>query len=427
MNTNTATRLAKWLASIMALAALGGSNSLPAQTWETVLNYQYVSDPFPGYSSGGGWGLATDALGNVFVGGTGFEASNVGHGLVLKTDTTATTWYVSDDFNPTPPYTISDVRGIGFDSNGNLYRSGQLWAPCTKSSCPGFVWHVRKSTDNGASWSTVESFQYAPAKSADPRGVAGDSSGNIFVCGDANDANGVNHWLVRKSATGESGTWSNSDDLSGAVGRGIAYVPGIGLFAVGFTERSKTMSNGWMVRRSVDGGATWSTVDLYQLPKQSGWYQDANALGVTGDAQGNIYVVGGIKSLVTSGRSSSAVAQWLIRRSTDGGAHWTTVDMFAYTAGQESSAWGISKDGAGSVAAVGRGHDSQGITHWIVRRPDALGFWQTVDDYQLALEKGASAGGVLTDAAGNLLVNGVAADASGVEHWSVRRPAATAP
>src|SRR5437867_3444809 len=79
-----------------------------AQIWETVLDYQYS----PGYGSGGGWGVATDALGNVFVGGTGFDTSNVGHGLVLKTDTTAATWYVSDDFNPTPPYTISDVRGM---------------------------------------------------------------------------------------------------------------------------------------------------------------------------------------------------------------------------------------------------------------------------------------------------------------------------
>ena len=115
----------KWLASITALAALAANNPLHAQTWQTVLDY--------GSGTGGDWGVTADSLGNVFMGGIGSDASSL-HGLVLKTDTTATTWYVSDDFNPSLPYTASDVRGLGFDSNGNLYRSGLLSAPCSKSS-----------------------------------------------------------------------------------------------------------------------------------------------------------------------------------------------------------------------------------------------------------------------------------------------------
>lgn len=127
---------------------------------------------------------------------------------------------------------------------------------------------MHKSADGGQTWSPVESFQYAEGESADPRGVAGGPSGTVFVCGNANDSAGRSHWLVRKSNRGEPDTWSTADDVSSAVGRGITYVPGYGLFAVGFTDRSKTMSRGWMVRRSPTGEpGTWSTVDLVQLPK----------------------------------------------------------------------------------------------------------------------------------------------------------------
>jgi len=71
---------------------------------------------------------------------------------------------------------------------------------------------------------------------------------------------------------------------------------------------------------------------------------------------------------------------------------------------------------------VGRGHDAQGITHWLVRRPDALGNWGAPeDDYQLAPGNSADATAVVRDAARNVLVNGEASDESGVYHWIVRR------
>ena len=68
------------------------------QPFETDLDFQFV----PAYSAAGYLGVAADALGNVFMGGSGDDTSSVGHGLVLKTDTTAATWSISDDFVPAP-------------------------------------------------------------------------------------------------------------------------------------------------------------------------------------------------------------------------------------------------------------------------------------------------------------------------------------
>jgi hypothetical protein len=409
----------KWLLPLAASALLD-FHCGHAETWQTVLDYQYA----PGHGAAGSLGVAADSLGNVFVGGGAVDASNIGHGLVLRTDTMAAAWSVSDDLVPPAPYSLN-VFALAFDGPGNLYQSGFLQAPCTRTSCPGDSWTVRKSSDRGQTWSTVESFQFAASTATDgPRGVAADWSGKALVCGNWRDAQSVSHLLVRKSDTGEPSTWSTADDFTGAYGRGLTYVPGIGFFAVGFTDRTKTLGYGWLVRQSPTGEAgSWSTVDLVQLPRASGFWQDGATLAVAGDPQGHVYVAGGSKTLVGSGKSASLAQQWLIRTSSNSGAGntWVDADRFVYAAGQESSAWGICRDSAGNYLAVGRGHDSQGTTHWIVRRSDAQGAWQTVDDFQLISGQEAMAQAVVTDASGNVLVNGWAVDTSGAEHWIVRR------
>jgi hypothetical protein len=91
---------------------------------------------------------------------------------------------------------------------------------------------------------------------------------------------------------------------------------------------------------------------------------------------------------------------------------WQTVLDYQLTPGGNA-------DGP-SLVADGYGSDSQGISHWLVRRPDSSGFWQTIDDYQLAAGHRADAASVASDAAGNLLVSGNATD-SNLQHWIVRK------
>jgi hypothetical protein len=76
---------------------------------------------------------------------------------------------------------------------------------------------------------------------------------------------------------------------------------------------------------------------------------------------------------------------------------------------------------AGTVVAVGEANDASGTAHWIAREPNSSGVWQTVDNYQLASGNNASAQGVVTDAAGNLLVTGSAVNSSKGTFWIVRK------
>ena len=410
------------LTSILAACAVLGAVRVHAQTWQTVFDYQLA----PSKSSIGA-GLATDTAGNVFAGGTAQDATGTGHGLIFKTDATEFNWSLSDDNNPSRTQDISQFIDPGFDSYGNLYSFGSL---VPKSSLSG-SWLLRKSTDRGASWSTVSVFQYISGTDSRGYAFAADTSGSIYTVGygstpSARHSPGALHWLVRKSTDGGL-TWALADDfLTSAKGGfpqwGIPlkahFAAGIGLFVVG---QASTGPTGypliWTVRRTLDGGTTWSTVDLNSA---AGSAYTASANGVSSDSQGNVYVVGRIDVSQTVKNKSYNTGQWVVRKSSDGGNTWANVDAISAGIGSVSSAYAVGRDAAGNIVVAGEYPDAAGIAHWIVRRPNAFGNWQTVDDFQLAPGYGARPGGVGTDAAGNLLISGSADDVNGT-HWIVRR------
>ncbi len=425
MKTNTTVRLTKWLACLTALAALLGTNAVRAQTWQTVLDYQLaVGEP------AGSRGIAADLVSQVFTAGTANDASGVGHGIALTSETSqlakgdlSAVWGLSDDtlldpgFNPSQ-YS-SDIYDCGYDSRGFLYSVGQLWPDATPGEA---FWYVRKSSNGGQSWSTLYEpdgslYQYSPGQWVWPTGFATDDSGNIYVVGGGHGVRVTGsgkhaatqitlHRLVRKSSDGGQ-TWTLVDDVEGPVASAVAVVPGKGVFVVG----QYFYPGPWLVRKSITGDAgTWVTVD--------GPIPNATAHGVCGDSLRNIYVVGqqfiatGVVR-TKGGTLTNGYCAWITRISGDGGTTWSTADTYTYAPNQYAEALGCGTDSAGNVVVVGSAIDALGKGHWIVRRLRSSG-WQTIDDLQ-----GAIAEGVATDAAGNLLVTGGASDAAG-EHWIVR-------
>ncbi len=242
--------------SLTVLSALAAD----AQTWQTVLDYQLVAG-----KSAGGEAIVADAVGNVFSGGDATDAAGTNHTIVLKTDTTQANWYLSDDTNPDYTQYQSALWNLGLDAGGNVYSIGQLTPYNTGTT----YWYVRKSSDSGATWSTVDQSLYGAGQFMDATGFAADDTGNVYVVGWGQDQTVVGsgkhtttqttiHWLVRKSTDGGK-TWRLVDDVIGPSAFHAGFVPGAGIFVVGGPY---IIPGSWMVRQRPNGEpGTWSTVD----------------------------------------------------------------------------------------------------------------------------------------------------------------------
>jgi hypothetical protein len=116
---------------------------------------------------------------------------------------------------------------------------------------------IRRSTDGGATWSTVDDYQYTPGKASSASGlIVRPSNGQVLAALSCTDGTGTNkHWVIRGSNDGGA-TFSNFDDYlpegsrgNGAMGlmesAGWLYVCG----AVGFPLDSTMDDIFWVVRR----------------------------------------------------------------------------------------------------------------------------------------------------------------------------------
>jgi hypothetical protein len=250
------------------------------------------------------------------------------------------------------------------------------------------------------SWQTVDDFQFAAGHGSSQGGLAVASSGTVFAAGEGDDTLG--HALVMASVDGGL-TWSAPlDDFTngGAFDAGydmIACDPAGNVYAAGFyIDDAAGNTNHWFVRRSTNGGASWSTTDDYQdgsdltLPK-----------AMTTDASGNVYVAGYAQTL-----------GWIIRKGV-GGTSFTIVDALPSPSSYLGAAAILVHPTAG-VFAAGNGPissttDKRGrvtTTYgWVVRRSTNGGAtWSTVDKFALSAGQLASATGITSDALGNRIL-----------------------
>jgi hypothetical protein len=282
----------------------------------------------------------------------------------------------------------------------------------------------------------------APGSSANQaHGLGVDAAGNVYVVGLVAYTNGATTytWTVRKGIGGAN--FSTVDSLS-AGGFGIAQAvfvhPTAGVFVAGRTNYTVTTRHGsssssiWTVRRSQDGGSTWATVDgaIYGAPR-----------GIGADASGNIYVVGSSVPPVSVNQIPAADlplsgSHWIVRKSSDGGNSWATVDDFlpcvtvsthplVTQCAVGAAANAIATDAYGKVFVVGCLQPygaTAGQTQWVVREnPGGTGTWTTVDTFQYVPNQESAPAAIAADALGNVFVGGFCVDSASTVHWLVRK------
>jgi hypothetical protein len=308
---------------------------------DTGLNWQTVGS-IPGYALK----LTAAQEGTLYASGNR-SATVSGKAFVWFSLDHGTNWTVSDPWAGQTQTNAFLAMDLAVGNSGVVYVCGQVFASSR--------WVVRKGqpTPSGISWSTVDNF---PASSGQPQSAyvrpatAPGSADEVFVAGIAGGL-----WTVRRSTDGGA-IWVTVDGnnqgsaLSVAAGtNGDIYV--VGTFTMSSTITNQTIvhhkvvvtytttsESGWLVRKSTDDGASWINVDFVVNG------HPAPARSLTVDAFGRVFAVG---SLYTASYT------WLVRGSADGGATWTTTDTFLPAGYTWSQAFGAASDALGNVCVIG--------------------------------------------------------------------------
>ncbi len=262
---------------------------------------------------------------------------------------------------------ISDqilIFSSGLDSSNRLYATGQMVIGGVQRLV------TIKSLDDAKSWIKID--EVVATSAVDDFSTYGyrltvGPNGALYVVGAVDD-----RWVIRKS-TDFGITWATLDNFRpapalGSGAYGLLVTPSA-IIAFGNVRVSSTESR-WQVRRSADAGSTWTTVDDFSIEVG----QSSSPSEAIIDKNGHIYIVGG-------GRLGNFYA-WAIRKSTDGGTTWVSVGgNFQQDPNGHAYANGVIAHGpSGAILVSGYSTDAAGGRYAIVRRTLNGGTtWTTVD------------------------------------------------
>jgi hypothetical protein len=262
------------------------------------------------------------------------SATVSGKAFVWKSVTHGATWTAFDPWaGQSGTFLCTDVAA---GNSGAIYLSGSISG--------GNRWVVRKgaTSPSGMTWSTVDNFPatgLSQPNSVFVRAAAVGQPDDVLVCGKAN-----NLWTVRRSSN-SGASWSTVDaynfaGVSGYENSAFAatIAPDGAIHVVGRVSKpvGGTTEYGWLVRKSANGGMTWANTDYVA----NGWPQ----YSITADNFGRVIAVGFV---------STSPNMWLVRGSSDGGATWMGTDLFFPSGATTTQADAVAIDGAGNVCVVG--------------------------------------------------------------------------
>ncbi|UXR63273.1 glycoside hydrolase [Bdellovibrio bacteriovorus] len=190
------------------------------------------------------------------------------------------------------------VQDQNYLSDAVWLTSGAVLVTAVASDNSGERWATFRSTDDGANWSRVDHFMGVDYY-GESHALSIAAKGNtVFTCGygysydgTAQDPNSV--WFVRKSTNGGT-TWATVDSWwenagDDTVCYDVAVSPLTGyIYTVGYSGAWADWK--WVVRESKDDGATWQTI--YQNNPAAGGGAEVSAYQVDISPSGHLFIMG---------------------------------------------------------------------------------------------------------------------------------------
>jgi len=357
------------------------------------------------------YGVATDSSGNVYVaGGTngGLDGNtNAGNTdlFVVKYNSSGTKQWTRQLGSSSR----DSANGVATDSSGNVYVTGMTNGGLDGCKNAGIedLFVVKYNSSGTKQWTN----QLGSSSRDSANDVATDSSGNIYVTGttywelDGNTSAGKADLFVVKYDS--SGTWQwtkqNGTDRYDEA-RGVATDSSGNVYVTGYTEGG------------LDGNTSVGKADLFvvkynssgtkQWTKQLGTWDSDFANGVATDSSGNVYVTGSTYRNLDGNTSAGNADLFVVKYYDNGTKQWTK----QLGSSSRDYANGIVTDSSGSVYVSGTtyggldGNTSAGNADLFVVKYNSSGTKQWTK--QLGTSSTDTANGVATDSSGNVYVAG---------------------
>lgn len=345
-----------------------------------------------------GMGGGTDSQGSVYSVGYGMS-SGVKSWIVRKSLDQGRSWMVVDQFNYSPGQE-SVALGFAADKIGNIFVVG---SGVVNLGTPQYYWIVRKSSNGGSTWQTVDAVTGATGFYNEASAIAVNSSGRIFVTGVIHNGTKF-EWPVRTSSDGGN-NWSAAGTysaLSHARGYAVAVGANDHIFMCGTVTDGNNKTH-WHIAKSENNGGAWTQVDDYQMQTQG----DAECRVLATDRTGRIFAGG-------SAVSAQNGKHWIVKRSNLDGSMWLIRDDFVHPSDSmidaNSSARSIAFDSSNNVYVSGFGSTFLGSQKYIsiVRKSVNGGStWETEDAYQpMANRDDALGNSIVIDSQDRVFVSG---------------------
>jgi len=355
-------------------------------------------------------GVATDSSGNVYVtGGTkGGLDGNTSAGntdlFVIKYNSSGTKQWAKQLGSSGR----DSANGVATDSSGNVYVTGVTFGGLDWNTSAGAndLFVVKYNSSGTKEWTK----QLGSASSDFANGVATDSSGNVYVAGgtygglDGNSKGEVDLFVIKYNPTGTK-QWTKqlgTDRYDEA--RGVATDSSGNVYVAGGTKgRLNGISNSgrtdaFVIKFNSSGTRQWT--------KPLGTWQTDLANGVATDSSGNVYVAGVTYRHLDGNTSAGNADLFVVKYNSSGKKQWTK----QLGTSKNDRARGVATDSSGNVYVTGDtyggldNNTNAGNSDLFVVKYNSSGTKQWTK--QLGTSSTDSANGVVTDSSGNVYVAG---------------------